>query len=150
MKELTPEIELTEEQAEAIGRGLFAVAKADGNVHPAEAALITEFYASTTENPATLGSLERESQIQGGQLADLLPGQDLRELFLKTALLLAYADGVYADGEKKLVSEYAHSLGVDDAGLTAMEQDVKEFLLAQLSHLENTEAATEVAKALKV
>ena len=35
-----PEIDIREDQAEAIARGLYAVAKADGNVHEREAAMI--------------------------------------------------------------------------------------------------------------
>ncbi len=149
MADLNEEIEIREDQAEAIARGLYAVAKADGHIHPREAALIAGFYADATDHPADMGALERGEAIDGAHLAAALPGRDLRQLFLKTAILLAYADGSYGVAESKLIGQYAKDLGVGDADMRHLEIQVKEYMLSQLTHLKNTEAVAEVAKELK-
>jgi len=150
MPELHAETEIRQDQAEAIARGLYAVARADGTIHEREAALIADFYGSATEGAATLAALERMDAITGADLAAHLPTPELRELFLKTAILLAYADGSYGPAESKLIGEYAKALAVGDADIADYEAEVKDFMLSQISHLQNTEAVAEVAKGLKL
>lgn len=150
MFDLSPEIEISEAQAEAIARGLIAVAKADGAMHDREAALIAEFFASTTDRIADLAGLGRGDAVSGEYLAGSLPGAELRKAFLKTAMLLAYVDGVYSVAESKLIGDYAAALGFGDGDLRDLEQHVKEFMLGQLTGIRNTAAVAEVAKELKV
>jgi len=149
MPEFFPEIEINQDQAEAIARGLFAVARADGVVHDREAAIISQFFASTTEVASDLGALERAPRVEGATLALMLPTAELRRLFLKTAILLAFADGGYGAGESKAIGEYARALEVSDKDLGVLETQVKEFLLSQLSHLSNVQEISKVAKELK-
>ena len=87
-EEFFPEIDIREDQAEAIARGLYVVARADGKVHEREAAMISEFFNTTTDHPSHLGSLERAPQITPANLAAILGTKDLRLLFLKTAIPL--------------------------------------------------------------
>lgn len=150
MNELCRKMEITEIQAETIAKGLLAVARADGSIHPREAALIAEFYASTTDNPADLGHLERSSELDVALLPALLPTPELQELFLKTALLVAYTDGECAPGEQKLIDDYAAALGIRDEAMQQLHLEVKEFLLSQLSHLQNVDASVQVAEELKI
>ena len=65
-------------------------------------------------------------------------------------MLLSYADGSYSGPESKVISDYAAALGLNAVQLEALEQQVKEFMLSQLSGLRNVEAVAEVAKDLKV
>jgi tellurite resistance protein len=148
--EFFPEIEIRADQAEAIARGLFAIAKADGKIHDREAAIIAEFYCSTTDLAADLGALERAPAIEPPTLALMLPTAELRRIFVKTAILLSYADGNYGQGESKLIGEYAKALDIGDKDLVLLETQVKEYLLAQLTHLSNVEGAAAVAKELKL
>jgi tellurite resistance protein len=151
MRDLHAEMDLRQDQAEAIARGLYAVARADGTVHPREAALISDFFgAATGGDTSALSVLERQEKVTGPDLAAHMPTAELRELFLKTAMLLAYADGTYGVSESQLIGEYGAALGVDPAGLRAMELQVKDFMLSQLSHLANAEGVAEVAKGLKI
>ena len=90
------------------------------------------------------------SRIEGEDLAQLLPSPELRQLFIKTALLVGYADSTLNPGESQLIREYATALGINPANLSTMETQVKEFLLSHLSHLSNVEAAADVARKLKV
>ncbi|MEM9493270.1 MAG: hypothetical protein AAGC55_29235, partial [Myxococcota bacterium] len=117
MKEFFPEIELRNDEAEAIARGLYAVAQSDGEVHPGEQALISEFYAANSDNPADFAALARLSVIEPAELAAQLGHETVRLLFIKTALLMAHADGAFGQGEAECIKRYAAALGVDDAGV---------------------------------
>jgi tellurite resistance protein len=147
MSEFFPEIEVREVQAEAIARGLYAIARADGNVHEREAAMIGEFFNSTTEHHADLGALARAPNIEPANLAALLPTAELRQLFIKTALLLAYVDGDYAPGEQTAIADYAKAMNITD--VAAIEVQVKDYLLGHLTHLHNVQGVVDVAKTLK-
>lgn len=144
-----PEIEIRADQAEAIARGLFAVARADGGVHEREAAMISEFFNSTTDHASHLASLERQPVLEPAHLAALLPSPELRQLFIKSALLLAYVDGKYAPNEKQQIHAYAAACQIDPAALTNLESSVKDYLLGHLSHLKNVDAVVAVAKELE-
>jgi len=148
-EDLFPEIEIREDQAEAIARGLYVVARADGNVHEREAAMISEFFHTTTDHPSHLGSLERTPPITAANLAAILNTADLRRLFLKSAILLAYVDGNYAAPEKKAIGEFAKAFEVDSKALATIEHQVKDYMISHLSHLQNVDAVVEVSKSLK-
>jgi len=145
------EIDIDGAQAEAIARGLFAVARADG-VHERELALIASFYgdAGAVGGGRSLADLERREPITPAELAAALPGAEHRKLFLKTAILLAWIDNVVTDAERVCIGGYATALGVSKEELDRLEDGVKDFLLAQLSHLKNTDATRKVAGDLKL
>jgi uncharacterized membrane protein YebE (DUF533 family) len=150
MPELFPETDITNDEAEAISHGLITVAKADGVLHEREAALIADFYASTMDHPVNMAELERAPAVDGAYLAAKLSSPALRELFLKTAILLSYADGNYSSPESKLIAAYATDLGIDAATLAGYETQVKEFMLGQLTHIRNVDAVAKVAKSLDI
>jgi tellurite resistance protein len=148
--EFFPQIDIRDDQAEAIARGLYAVARADGKVHEREAAMISEFFNATTDHAAHLAALERAPRMEPANLAAILPTGDLRRLFVKSALLLAYVDGAYAPGEKKLIADYAKAMGLAANELDLLEAQVKDYLIRHLSHLQNVHSVAQVAKELKV
>ena len=150
MTDLFPEVDISEDEAEAIARGLFAVARADGELHERERALISEFFASIGDQPSGLAALEREGPIAPETLALALPRGEQRQLFLMTALLLALCDGEYGKGEAGLIKKYAAAMEISDSDLALMTTQVKEHMLSQLSHLQNVDAAVAVARELKV
>jgi tellurite resistance protein len=150
MTDLLPEIEISESEAEAIARGLFAVAKADGDVHERERAMISEFFASIGDLPSGLAALDRDAAIAPETLALALPRGEQRQLFLMTALLLALSDGDYGKGEAALIKKFAAAMEISDTDLDLMTTQVKEHMLSQLSHLQNVDAAVAVARELKV
>ena len=150
MTDLLPEIEINEDEAQAIGRGLFAVARADGNIHERERAMVSEFFASISNRPSDLAALDRQGPIAADTLALALPRGETRQLFLMTALLLALCDGDYGKGEAALIKAYAVAMDVSDDDLALMTTRVKEHMLGQLSHLQNVDAAVAVARELKV
>lgn len=143
-----PEIEVEPHHAEAIARGLFAIAHADG-LHEREAALIASFWADAGGKFSALAELERREPISSEELGAVLQSPILRQLFVKTALLMAFADGKVSNEESKLVREYAERLGLS-AELPTMEAQVKDFLLSQLAHIHNTQSLAEIAKKLAI
>jgi hypothetical protein len=149
--EFFPEIPISEEQAQAIARGLFTVAAVDG-IHEREAALIADFYGATTggDGPSvtSLAEIQRRGPLPAADLAAALPGEELRQLFLKAALLLAYVDGKVTAAERKQIVSYGTALGVPAARQAALEESVRDQLLEPLARLANTEAVHKVAKKL--
>jgi tellurite resistance protein len=149
MTEFFPEIMIRESEAEAIARGLYAVAQADGNMHPRELALIGEYFAAGSDSPSDFAALERSGPIAPEALAAQLDRPEVRDLFLKTALLMAYTDGTFGKGEGECINRFAAALGVNAAALEALDTQVREYLMSQLTHLSNVDAVVEVAKELK-
>jgi tellurite resistance protein len=149
--EFFPEIAISAEQAQAIARGLYTVAAVDG-VHEREAALIADFYGAATEGELgaviSLAELGRSAPLSPADLAEALPGDDLRQLFIKAALLLAYADGKVTAAERLKITTYARTLGVSPERQTALEESVRDHLLEPLARLHNTDAVHQVAKKL--
>jgi tellurite resistance protein len=148
-EEFLPEIDIREDQAEAIARGLYAVARADGNVHEREAAMISEFFNTTTDHPSHMAALERQPILEPANLAAILSTPELRQLFVKTAILLAHVDGAYAPKEAKQIADYAKACGIDATALGKLEASVKDYLLGLLWHLQNVQGVAQVAKELK-
>jgi tellurite resistance protein len=142
-------VELNQGQAEAMARGLISLARADGKVHEREMALVQSFYGDVAgQGPTSLSALEKAADIDPATLATALSSDGPRKLFLKTAILLGFADGDYSKPERALVDRFAKALGVPAEELVRLEQGVKEYLLGHVSGLKNVEAATAVAKKL--
>ena len=142
------EINVEKNHAEAMARGLFAIAHSDG-LHEREAALVGSFWADTGGSFHALASLERSSAITGEELAAALDNTPLRRVFLKTALLMAFADGKVSEQESTLVRTYADALGLTSE-LSTLEAEVKDYLLSQLAHIHNSEGLAEIAKKLAI
>jgi hypothetical protein len=146
--EFFPEVDVSALQAEAIARGLYAVAMVDG-VHERELSLITEFYRGAVEGSSSLAaSLDRVGPLDPKDVAQLLLGPTHRQLFVKAAYLLAWADGEVSEGERTRIAEFAEALDVAPDIQWQLEAQVKDFLLRPLASLENVETVTKVAKKL--
>jgi tellurite resistance protein len=150
-----PEIDVSALQAEAIARGLYAVAAVDG-VHERELALIAEFHNTAASGDAgdssslaaSVASFARITPLEPEALAPLLDGVPLRELFIKAALLLAWADGGVSAAERAKIGAFGKALAVSPETQAKLEAQVKDYLLRPLAHLANVEAASAVAKKL--
>jgi tellurite resistance protein len=101
-----------------------------------------------TDSDVDYQAVEKLSDISTKDLALTLRSPEVRRVFLKTALLLAWADGTYSDKERAWIREAAAAFGIGEKDLAREDELVRTFLLSQLSDLENVEAAKEVAKKL--
>ena len=98
-------------------RGLLTIAWADGGFNAQEQELITDLTRDVAPN-LNLGSLE---PITSQELADAL-AQDpsAAENFLRTAVMVAIADGTYSVAEDKLLRQFCQALGLQEAALEAL------------------------------
>lgn len=88
------------------------------------------------------------SDISADDIAKGLPTKELRQLFLKTAILLAYADSAVSEKERAWIEKTGKALGLEPAEIARLDELVRTFLLSQLSHIQNVDATKEVAKKL--
>jgi tellurite resistance protein len=148
LMEFFPELDVSALQAEAIARGLYAVALVDG-VHERELALISDVYWAASEGGrASATSIERAGPLEAKDVAQLLLGDQHRELFVKTAFLLAWCDGQVTAAERAKIAEYAKALDVSAEAQAKLEAQVKDYLLRPLAGLSNVEAVSAVVKKL--
>lgn len=138
---------LTFEHVKCLTTGMFAVAKVDG-VHDREMALIREFYESCarTGDPRLEDVVRQSFDVEDARR--LFEGNEMARLFVKSLILLAFADGSYAREEDTLIRSIAAQLGLDDAAVNGLHQSTKEFLLSSLAHVQNLDALKEVARRL--
>ena len=99
-------------------RGLLTVAWADGDFAPEEQELITSITQSQLAPKTDLGSLE---PISPSELAAAL-GDDpvAAENFLRTAVMVALANGVYSLPEDRLLREFFQALGQQPEALESL------------------------------
>jgi len=139
--------DLTFDQVKVLTHALFAVAKVDG-VHDNEMALIRGFY----ESCARAGDPPLEDVAGGPFDIESAKAQfesdEAKKLFLKSLILLAFADGKYATVEDELIRQYAEAMGISGEAVDNLHESTKEYLLASLSHVQNLDALKEVRKRL--
>ena len=99
-------------------RGLYTVALSDGYYDPEEQALISEL----TEELANLKPEQNIRTITPEELAESL-GNDpaTAENFLRTAVLVAVADGVYSTPEYELLHQFCDALKIEIEALKSLE-----------------------------
>jgi uncharacterized membrane protein YebE (DUF533 family) len=149
-----PSIDVSAHEAETIARGLYTIAAVDG-VHERELALISEFSRGALDDdlaestsPLSPGGFGRVVPLDPASVSMLLATEPLRQLFMKAALLVAWADGSVSPAERTKIGEFAQALGVSPSALVALEAEVKDYLLRSLAHLANVDAVAKVAKKL--
>lgn len=98
----------TDEQIAAWLRGLLTIAWADGHFDDEEKELIAELTQSELAPKTNLGDIERISPVE---LAEQL-GHDseIAENFMRTAVMVAIADGIYSSAEDGLLHEFCVAL----------------------------------------
>jgi len=150
MDNFFPEIEISAEQAEVMARGLFAVARAEGGIHEKEKTLLMSFYSDVAEDSSSrsLSALEHAPDVSPSEIAAALTSQSHALLFVKTCILMAYADNNFGAKERDVIEGFAKALGLTADHVSGLEQDVRSFLLSSLVRLANSEAVATVAREL--
>ena len=111
---------LSDLQITAWLRGLLTVAWADGHFDDEEQALITRLTRDELIPKHELGTLD---VIAPEDLAtDLGEDNSIRDNFLRTAVMMAIADGVYSLVESEKIKEFGTALGVNMSALHSLEQ----------------------------
>ncbi|WP_069791302.1 Mo-dependent nitrogenase C-terminal domain-containing protein [Cyanobacterium sp. IPPAS B-1200] len=100
-------------------RGLLTVAYADGHFDPEEQDLIASLTQDELMPNTNLGDLE---PISPQDLAtELGEDTDIRENFLRTAVMMAIANGVYSQAEADAVHSFHKALDLDIEALKSLE-----------------------------
>jgi tellurite resistance protein len=114
----------TQEQTEAWLRGLLAVAWADGDFEAHERELIPTLALGELASAEKLSSI---TPITAGELAAVLgQNQRMAENFLRTAVMVAIADGTYSTPEDNLLHQFSHALGLQDDVLISLRHTICE------------------------
>jgi tellurite resistance protein len=110
----------TDEQIRAWLRGLLTIAWADGQFDPEEQDLIAQLTQDELAPATDLGDLE---PIAPQDLAAVLGGdRETAENFLRTAVMMALANGVYSIEEAKVINDFVDALGLEIKALKVLEQ----------------------------
>ena len=110
---------MTADEIEIFARGLYWLADRDG-IHEQEITLIRDFLQEA-------GSELTIDDIKGGfsplEAAQVLEATYLRRIFLRAAVALIRADGVYSDQERHALGELADVFGISNAEFGDLEQE---------------------------
>lgn len=110
----------TSEQIAIWLRGLITIAWADGHFDEEEKSLISEL---TQSELAPKVEMEPFEPISAQQLAAGLGSEPrVAENFLRTAVMVAIADGLYSQSEDDLLQEFCDALGQNLTILTSLRQ----------------------------
>lgn len=111
------------EQVTAWLRGLVTIALADGDFSEAEKAVIQDL-VWTKLAPELSNSIYEP--ITPDALAQALEGDAaLGENFLRTAVMVALADGFYSEAEDKLLESFCQALNIQVSALNALRKTVE-------------------------
>ncbi|MGF1540055.1 MAG: Mo-dependent nitrogenase C-terminal domain-containing protein [Pleurocapsa sp.] len=111
----------TDSQITAWLRGLYTVALADGHYDPEEQELI----AQLTQDLANIDSASDLEPITPEELAvQLGKNPETGENFLRTAVLVAVADGVYSAPEYELLHRFSNALEIKVEAIKALESNL--------------------------
>ncbi|EDM79840.1 hypothetical protein PPSIR1_32113 [Plesiocystis pacifica SIR-1] len=114
---------LAPQEVEAFARGLWYLAGIDGEVHDREKQLIEEFL-NDAGSGLTISTIASEG-FQPIEAAAMLETTFLKHVFMKAAIALVYADGVYTDNERRAIGEFADAFGMNNAEFGDLEQVAK-------------------------
>lgn len=108
----------TQEQIEAWLRGLLTIAWADGDFEAHERELIPTLVLGELRSAEKLSAM---TPITTEELAAALgQNQNMAENFLRTAVMVAIADGTYTTPEDELLHQFCNALGLQDNVLISL------------------------------
>ncbi|PRP90290.1 Tellurite resistance protein TerB [Enhygromyxa salina] len=119
---------LSPREAEIFARGLWYLATIDGEADPREESLIREFLDEANSD-VSWADVTR-GDFAPIEAANLLETTFLRRIFMKVAVALVHADGVYTDNERNAIGEFADVFNMSNAEFGAIEQEGKKVGLA--------------------
>lgn len=115
---------LTNEQISVWLRGLLSIAWADGHFDPEEQELIAELTETELAPQLDLSNLE---PIGIEELAAVLGKDDaIAQNFLRTAVMVALADGIYSPPEDELLHQLCEALGQKVEALDALRHTLED------------------------
>ncbi len=140
---------LTSAQVHAIVQGMALVAGADGD-DEREIILMREFWDACSPDVHEAESLDevRNSPFDQGAARAALDTPALKQTFLASCLLVAYADGQVSAAEQATIAELIKRLDIDADLSAATHERVKTLLVEQLSRVSDLTTLQKIAKQL--
>jgi tellurite resistance protein len=138
---------LSATQVIQLTQAMLSVALVDG-MHPAEAALIGQFYESSrsADMPTTAAMLSGTHTFDAQAMAGC--PADVADTVVLMCLMTGHADGRLSDGERALVQSFATALNVDAARFDALLGQVRDELIGAISHLPDAGSVANVVREL--
>lgn len=129
------------EQATVWVRCLLALAWADGHFDPVEQEIIADLLHQDLSEDDKATALE---PVPDAELSRVL-GQDanLAENFLRTAVMVALADGEYSAGEDELLMHYCHVLNQKPEAIAVLRSTFQSLAAAQPAQGATVDEATQ-------
>lgn len=136
MHNTMPDQNLSPAQVAQLTRAMLSVARVD-TIQPAEAALIGQFYeTSRSADMATTATFLASATAQAFDATELAGSPaPFADTVVLMCLMTAYADGTLSADELSHIQAIATTLGLDAARFDAHLAQVRDDLVAALSHL---------------
>lgn len=149
MTEILDSIDLDLNQVRTIVQGMVRVAHADG-AHERELVLIREFYESCRSDVKGLADFQdiQIAPFDALLAAEVLSTPALKQTFLASCYLVAYADGDISKGELAEIDKLVNELGIDPVTAGETRDRVKDLLITQLARSANMEALQKISSGL--
>ncbi|MEM6713773.1 MAG: Mo-dependent nitrogenase C-terminal domain-containing protein [Cyanobacteria bacterium P01_F01_bin.56] len=134
----TIESPYTPEQIKVWFRGLLTIAWADGHFDEEEKSLITSM--TQEEFAPNIGFFDALQPISSEELANALGQQaETAETFLRTAVMVALADGVYSTEEDQKLHSFCTALGLENQLLDSVRATLYDLKDPALTESEASE-----------
>jgi hypothetical protein len=142
-------VDLDLQHVRVIVQGMLRVALSDG-AHVRELVLIREFYESCRADAKGLADYSdlEKMPFDVDVAREVLTTPELKQTFLGSCYLVAYADGAVSPGEATTLAVLAQDLGIDAATVKNVSELVKDSLLQQVARSANLEALQRIASKL--
>ncbi|MBA3057013.1 MAG: hypothetical protein KJ614_07020 [Gammaproteobacteria bacterium] len=140
---------LSPAQVTQLTKAMLSVALVDG-IHPAEAALIGQFYESSrSADMPTTSSVMASPEAQPFDAAELVGSSaTFADTVVLMCLMAGHADGQLSPAERDHVQAMATTLGVDATRFEAHLAQVRDELVGAISHLPDAGSVAAVVKEL--
>jgi tellurite resistance protein len=116
----------TPQQFQAWLRALRSVALADGDYSERERELFQELFVVLSHSPEVPPEIDLELPITADEVATALGGDmPLIQNFLRTAVMMAMADGHYSNSEDAVIQSFCRALGQDIHPLAELRMKVQ-------------------------
>lgn len=129
-------VELTLEQATCIAQAMWQVAAVEEGVHAQEKEMIDAFFSGCAADAGAPNATFDHAAFDAGLARQVLTSPELKENFLRSCLLVGYADGHCSDAERAAIDAMAESLGISSADRQAADRSIQKELLAQFEGLD--------------
>src|SRR5260221_14194116 len=104
---------------------MLTVARVDG-IHDNEMKLVRDFYESCARNGDPRLEEIASGRFEPERAKDLFNTPELARMFVKSLILLAFADGHFAKGEDELIRTYAGAVGLQKDDVDRLTEATKE------------------------